>query len=95
MERLQRAGVAAYVVADALQLIADPQLAHRGHYVPVEHGKLGRQVVDAPAFRFDALAPRIETGPMYGADTTSFLQDWIDLDDDAIGELVASGALVF
>jgi crotonobetainyl-CoA:carnitine CoA-transferase CaiB-like acyl-CoA transferase len=95
MTSLQNAGVAAYTVSSGMQLIADPQLAHRGHYVDVEHGKLGTQKVDAPSFRFDRLEPRITAGPRYAEHTGEFLQDWLGLDDDAISALVASGALVF
>ena len=95
MAELQSKGVAAYVVCDGMQLVADPQLAHRQHYRGVRHGKLGDQWADAPSFRFDGLEPRITAGPRYAEHTAEVLREWLGLDEDAIAQLVASGALVF
>lgn len=92
--RLQQLGIAAYPVCDGLDLLSDPQLAFRNHYVLAEHGKLGPSLVDAPAFRIDSVTPRIEASPLYAADTSDVLDDWLNLDANAVADLVASGALV-
>jgi crotonobetainyl-CoA:carnitine CoA-transferase CaiB-like acyl-CoA transferase len=95
MHDLQSAGVPAHLVYDSSQLLRDPQLAFRQHYRPVEHGKLGSMIVDAPAFRIEGIEPRIEPGPRYAAHTAEVLAEWLGLNDDEIAEHVASGALVF
>jgi benzylsuccinate CoA-transferase BbsF subunit len=64
--RLQEAGVAAGVVLRGGDLLADPQLAHRGYFHRVPHAEIGEHAVHGPAFRVDgepsgpfAAAPRL------------------------------------
>ena len=95
MTSLQGAGVPAYHVSSGVQLVTDPQIVHRQHYADVEHAKQGALKVDTPSFQFDALEPRIKAGPLYAEHTAEVLHDWLALDDDAISELIAGGALVF
>src|SRR5207245_11708922 len=46
--RLQAAGVAAALVANARDLFEDEQLAHRGHFVRLEHAAMGETAYNAP-----------------------------------------------
>ncbi|MBI2369808.1 MAG: CoA transferase [Deltaproteobacteria bacterium] len=48
MQRLQAAGVRAGVVKNMRDICEDPQLAHRGVWVEVEHPELGRHFAEAP-----------------------------------------------
>lgn len=95
VDALQGAGIAAYTVSDGLQVLADPQLCFRNHFRSCEHPKLGPQLVDPPSFRIDGCEPRLAAGPMYAADTQAVLEEWLGMDADELGNLVASGALVF
>ncbi len=94
MTRLQEAGVPAYTVSDGLEVIADPQLEFRDHFVFREHGSLGMQAIDAPSFRFDNIEPRFEAGPLYGAQTAEVLEAWLGMDADEMAELIAAEAIV-
>lgn len=93
VQQLQDLDIAASIVNDGLDLLADPQLSHRRHYRHVDHSRLGDQIVDAPSFRVDSFEPRIEPGPTYADDTVSILDDWLALDSDELSELIVLGAL--
>ncbi len=95
MTRLQRAGIAAYIASDGLQVISDPQLEFRDHFRMVEHGVVGAQAVDAPSFRISNLEPDIRPGPLYAADTEDVLKGWLGMDSDEVADLIASKAIVF
>ncbi|MBW2418070.1 MAG: CoA transferase [Deltaproteobacteria bacterium] len=51
MERLQAAGVEAGVVQNDADLLRDPQLAHREHFVRLEHPSLGELAFERSGFR--------------------------------------------
>jgi benzylsuccinate CoA-transferase BbsF subunit len=54
MQCLQQAGVPAAVVHNAAGLADDPQLAHRQHYVHVQHRRIGDNVIDQYGSRLSA-----------------------------------------
>jgi crotonobetainyl-CoA:carnitine CoA-transferase CaiB-like acyl-CoA transferase len=92
--RLQAAGVPASGVYNSPEAAADPQLAHRGHFVTVAHPAKGRAVVEAPRFRLSrtpghALGP----APSFGDSTQWVLETLLGYDDERIAELVIAGAL--
>ena len=50
--QLQAVGVPAAKVANIVDLVEhDPQLAHRGHWVRLDHPEMGRTIYNAPPFR--------------------------------------------
>ena len=61
MTTLQEAGVPAGMVSTAEDLHSDPQLAHRGHFIKVDHPVLESYSSNSPAFRFSATEPRVPT----------------------------------
>ena len=61
-EQLQAAGIEAVPVQDFGDLHADPQLAHRDHFVPLTHPFLGPGLYERNGFRLRD-APRATTGP--------------------------------
>lgn len=85
VEELQRAGVAAGAVQDAADLLADPQLASRGFFVPLAHPSLGAFPGDRSPIRFgdDATAG----SPLHGrpAPTPGEANDYV------LGELLGYG----
>ena len=52
MDLLQKAGVAAMPSFDAEEILKDPHTIARELFVPVNHPKLGRQMVMGPAWKF-------------------------------------------
>jgi benzylsuccinate CoA-transferase BbsF subunit len=54
-------------VQNSAECLADVQLAHRGHYVTVEHPLLGAVVVEGPRFSLSRTPGRTGgAGPTYG-----------------------------
>jgi crotonobetainyl-CoA:carnitine CoA-transferase CaiB-like acyl-CoA transferase len=93
-ERLRRAGVPAYPVLRATDLTADPQLAHRGFFVELDHPEIGRVRYDGSVTRFGATPHRpTHAGPTIGQHTAAVLVDHLGYTDDEISELAAAGAL--
>jgi crotonobetainyl-CoA:carnitine CoA-transferase CaiB-like acyl-CoA transferase len=91
---LQARGVPASVVQTSRDLVRDPQLAHRGHFVTVDHPMGGETVVEGSRFvlsRTPAAYPA--AAPSYGQHNATVLRELLGYDDDAITALVASGAL--
>src|SRR4029077_7718480 len=62
-ERLQRAGVAAALGANARRPFADPQLAHPAPFVRLEHAAMGETAYNAPSFRMSATPARMRPAP--------------------------------
>ncbi|MFN0091829.1 MAG: CaiB/BaiF CoA transferase family protein, partial [Acidimicrobiales bacterium] len=93
-EILVAAGVAAHQVQNSPECLADPQLAHRGHYVTVEHPLLGPVVVEGPRVRLLG-TPGATTapGPTYGQHSDYVLRELLGYSDERIAELVVAGAL--
>ena len=88
------AGVPAHAVQDSVAAAADPQLAHRGHFVQLSHPSLERSTVEGARMVFGrtpALPPTV--APTMGADTDVVLRELLGCDDERIAELAASGAL--
>jgi benzylsuccinate CoA-transferase BbsF subunit len=96
MERLQAAGVPAYVVSDPYLLYHDAQLAHRGHFVMADHAYLEQVPVETAAFRTDGWDfPELVSGPLYASGTAEVLTEWLDMGDDEIADLVADSVITF
>lgn len=91
---LQAHGVAASAVQDSAALCADPQLAHRGHFLRIPHARLGATTIETTRFHLShtpAIVP--DDAPTYGRDTATVLSDLLGYDEALITELVRSGAL--
>jgi benzylsuccinate CoA-transferase BbsF subunit len=93
-ERLQAAGIAAYPVNTGPMLLADPQLAARGHYTWPEHPMIGKIPVDGPPFRLDALELDVRPGPMYGTHSFAVLNEWLGVEADEFANLMAAGVVL-
>jgi len=91
--RLQAAGVPAHAVQSSPELVRDPQLRHRGHFVELAHPS-GRTVVEATRFALSR-SPVGPTGeaPSLGADTQWVLESVLGYDGDRMAELAIAGAL--
>jgi crotonobetainyl-CoA:carnitine CoA-transferase CaiB-like acyl-CoA transferase len=92
--RLQESGVEAAPVAAARELLADPQLRARGHWVAVQHPKLGRLLLERSGFRLSASAGGFQrAGPNLGEHSEAILRELLGLDDAEIARLGAQGVL--
>jgi benzylsuccinate CoA-transferase BbsF subunit len=73
-DELQGLGIPAHQVQNSPELLADPQLAHRGHYVWVMHPLLGPVLVEGPRFVLSRTPGRVRgPGPVYGQHTEEVL----------------------
>jgi benzylsuccinate CoA-transferase BbsF subunit len=87
----QDAGVAAHQVQNAAELVADPQLAHLGHWRTVEHSLHGPTIVEGPRMRLSRtpIGPE-RAAPALGEHTFEVLTDFLGYDADRIAELAAA-----
>ena len=91
---LQAIGVAAHQVQNSAACLADPQLAHRGHYVTLEHPLLGEVTIEGPRFHLSRTPGRTATpSPTYGQHAERVLSTILGYDEERIAELVIAGAL--
>ena len=91
---LQAAGVPAHAVQNSSDLVLDPQLVHRGHYVRVPHPALGETTVEASRFVLSRTpAPVERAGPTFGQDNFEVLTELLGYDADRVAELAAAGIL--
>jgi benzylsuccinate CoA-transferase BbsF subunit len=93
-ETLQAAGVPAGPVQDFQQLLDDPQLAHRGHWVPLRHSKLGELPFERCGFRLSEDAGALRTpGPNLGEHSGDVLGELLGLGGDEIARLTREGVI--
>jgi crotonobetainyl-CoA:carnitine CoA-transferase CaiB-like acyl-CoA transferase len=92
--RLREAGVPASGVYNSAEAARDPQLAHRGHFVPVAHLAYGDALVEGPRFRLSR-TPGAVVGPApsFGDSTQWVLETLLGYDDERIAALAIAGAL--
>lgn len=93
-ERLQAAGVAAHAVQNSAELLADPQLRHREHFITVAHPEREAVILENARFRLSHTPAAVPgPAPTWGADTDWVLRTVLGYDDARITELVTAGAL--
>jgi benzylsuccinate CoA-transferase BbsF subunit len=92
---LQAAGVPAGPVQNVPELLRDPQLAHRGHFVRLEHAALGALFGERSGFRLSESPGGFERpGPLLGEHTHEVLSGILGLARAEIDDLVARGVAV-
>jgi crotonobetainyl-CoA:carnitine CoA-transferase CaiB-like acyl-CoA transferase len=90
----QANGVAAAAMLSVLQQFDDPQLQHRGFFVPVEQQGSGPLLFEGPAFVATGMEPpRIEQAPLLGEHTREVCREVLGYDDAEIDRLIAAGAI--
>ena len=91
---LQGHGVPAHRVNDAADLMADPQIIAREHFLSVPHAKHGHTWVENSNFDLSRTPGRPQWGgPMFGEHNMEVLEGILGYDTDKIAELVIAGAL--
>ena len=92
--RLRGAGVPAYVVLRAPDLHADPQLAHRKFFVPLDHPRVGPALYDGPVTLFSQTPAVLRnSGPAVGHDTFDVMTRILGYGEEQVAELAAAGLL--
>ena len=94
MRTLQAAGVPAGVAQTNRDVIEDPQLADRGHFVYMEHPEVGRHPVQRSEFKLSAANPEHRSpAPLLGEHTAQVCRDILDMSDAEIADLMQNGVL--
>lgn len=80
--RLVERGIAAYTVNDSADLLVDPQLTAREHWVTLEHAVMGPSIYDAPPYRLSRTPGRLSSpAPLLGEHTHSVCTGLLGLSD--------------
>jgi crotonobetainyl-CoA:carnitine CoA-transferase CaiB-like acyl-CoA transferase len=91
---LQSAGIAAHRTLDTHELGDDPQLVHRGHFIPVAHREFSNAVVESSRLTLSASrAARPGTAPWFGIDNERVLSEILGYDGDRVRELASADLL--
>jgi benzylsuccinate CoA-transferase BbsF subunit len=86
-------GIEAVPVQDFGDVVADPQLAARGHFVTLTHPAMGEGIYERNGFRLsDAPSGYTRTGPTLGQDNDHVLREILGLSTTEIDKLSADGA---
>jgi benzylsuccinate CoA-transferase BbsF subunit len=92
MMKLQAAGVPAGVTQNMEELFADPQLAHRGHFVSMDHMEMGKYTAYMPAFRLSGTPAELERpAPCIGEHNYQFYTEMLGMSDEEFAELFSEG----
>jgi crotonobetainyl-CoA:carnitine CoA-transferase CaiB-like acyl-CoA transferase len=93
MARLQRRDVPAHQVQNTVEAFADPQLAHRGHFVSVPHAAMGHTWVEGCRLRFSRTPAVTERGaPTIGEHSWQVLTELLGYVPERAAELAVAGA---
>jgi benzylsuccinate CoA-transferase BbsF subunit len=91
---LQSRGVPSSAVQNSRAVYADPQLAHRGQFVQVEHAIHGTTTIEGSHFHLSRTPARVERpAPQLGEHNQYVLETILGYAPERIAGLVASGAL--
>lgn len=94
MQTLQKEGVAAGVVQRPSDLFSDPQLAHRRHFVVLNHREIGPHAYDGIPFHLSETPGELaRAAPCIGQDNEYVLKEILGMSDEEVAELVVTGAL--
>jgi crotonobetainyl-CoA:carnitine CoA-transferase CaiB-like acyl-CoA transferase len=91
---LQAIGVAAHRANDSADILADPQMTARRHFIRMPHPLGGESVIEASRFQLSETPPRYSrAAPHFGRDTHQVLTDILGYDATRVAALGAAGAL--
>lgn len=88
------AGVPCSAVYDTVDVFNDPHLRARGFIQTIEHPSAGAVTLLGNPLRMSGSHVPLRPAPALGGDTLQVLRDDLDLDEAAIDDLCASGAVV-
>ena len=92
---LQERGVPAHQVQNSPELILDPQLLHRNHFVELENAAAGSMTIEGSRVAFSRTPAVVDRlGPSFGEHNDYVLREILRYDDDRIVELAMAEVLV-
>ncbi len=93
MSRLQDAGVPAGIVADAADLIKDPQLAHRQSYVRLDHPEMQEHLYCKASGILSETPSEVRRSPLFAEHNTHIYTEVLGISDREFLELMEAGVL--
>ena len=94
LDALQVIGVPSAKVARVSDLVENPQLAHRGQILAMEHPKAGTVPMQGFSVQFGESPMRLERAPpTLGQHTEEVLAEWLALETERIAELRENGVV--
>lgn len=94
VESLQWLGVPAHVAASGLDMVEDPQLVARGHFVSLAHPTMGVSTVETTRYRLsETPGGPVRSGPTTGRDNAYVLREFIGYSEEEIASLQDAGVL--
>lgn len=93
MKIVGEAGIPAGAVMDTAELYADETFEQRGVMQTMEHPVHEPFKMPGWPVRVDGKAVRIKSSPMLGEHTEQVIGEWLGLNEAAVGELKAAGAV--
>ena len=91
MQACQAADVSAGAVRDCRDLFDDPQEAHRGHFVFMDHPEMGRYASDANCFLLSDAAPEYRRAPLLGEHTEYVMRELLGMPENEYRALSDEG----
>ena len=93
-DRLQACGIPAAPVQNAADLFNDPQLAHRGHFHPLDHVEMGTVSYNGPAHLLSETPAVLRwAAPCLGEHTGLVLKEFLGYSENEIAQFTALGLL--
>lgn len=93
-EELQKNDVMAGIVQGIDDLFKDPQLAHRGIWVPVDHMVVGQHRAEGPPFAFSKTPFRIEKAfPCIGEDNEKVFKEFLGMPEEEYQKMITDGTI--
>lgn len=94
MAMLQGAGIAAGMVEEGQDMLADPQFKAREHFRVLNHRVIGPHTYNAPAYKLSGTPCEItRPAPCLGEHNEYIFKDLLGFADDDIAEMLVSGVL--
>ena len=94
MVMLQDIGVAAGVASTGQDLFEDPQLRHRGHFVPLEHKVISIHHYNAPAYRLSKTPARFpRSAPALGQHNEFVYKELLGYSDEEVTQFLLDGVI--
>jgi len=93
MRRCQEAGVPAGAVRSSADLFDDQQLAHRQHFVYMDHAEMGRYASDGNSFKLSAAEPTYRPSPLLGEHSEYVCLDLLGMDATRFRQMQNDGVL--
>jgi len=94
MATLQAAGVFSGVVQTCEDLFNDPQLKHRGHFVPLKHGEMGIHHYHMPAYRLSKTPAQLRrAAPGLGQDNEFVYKEILGYSEEEVTRFLLDGVI--